>query len=284
MKTIFKSLLLGVALLPTLALAEEAQSNWKLDMREISISYSNTTVGNPREYKDSPISAYSADSQYNIVGKLDMFLNRSDEKSLWSNNLMLNYGKLKIKPVDEPNETSESADKIWLSTDYALKLWKYLEADIGPFAQLAFQTEFTANQDSPRYKAFSGREGLKLFEGTYVKDLYAAIMQEYDFTYSANKTLKYGWEIGLRAEYPIREGVKLSGTAKYTDYVHYSEFVPTDLKYDLDITAKMEVDLTKTMAFAPYISYRRGQARGTDKVGTNLMVGLQLKYADLFNL
>ena len=38
MKTIFKSLLLGVALLPTLALAEEAQSNWKLDMREISIS------------------------------------------------------------------------------------------------------------------------------------------------------------------------------------------------------------------------------------------------------
>ena len=96
--------------------------------------------------------------------------------------------------------------------------------------------------------------------------------------------MKHGWEIGLRAEYPIREGVKLSGSAKYTDYVHFSEFVPTDLRYDLDLTAKMEVALTDTLAFAPYVSYRRGQARGTDKVGTNLMVGLQLKYADLFDL
>ena len=57
-----------------------------------------------------------------------------------------------------------------------------------------------------------------------------------------------------------------------------------DLKYDLDLTAKMEVSLTDTLAFAPYVSYRRGQARGTDKVGTNLMIGLQLKFADLFNL
>ncbi|MBE6445835.1 MAG: DUF3078 domain-containing protein [Alphaproteobacteria bacterium] len=284
MKTLFKSLLLGVAFVPALALAEETAPTWQLDVREISLSYSNTTVGNAREYSDSPISAYSADSQYNIVGKLDAFLNRSDEKSFWSNNLMLNYGKLKIKPVDEEEETSESADKIWLSTDYALKLWKYKDADIGPFAQLAFQTEFTANQDSPRYKAFSGREGLKLFEGKFVKDLYLAAMQEYDFTYSDKKTMKHGWEIGLRAEYPIREGVKLSGSAKYTDYVHFSEFVPTDLRYDLDLTAKMEVALTDTLAFAPYVSYRRGQARGTDKVGTNLMVGLQLKYADLFDL
>ena len=144
-------------------LAESTDAKWTFDVRELSLSYSNTTVSNSREYKNSPVSAYSTDSQYNIVGKLDAFLNRSTDSGLWQNNLMLNYGKLKIKPVDEPAESSESADKIWVSTDYNQKMWRYWNADIGPFVQAAFQTEFTANQDSPRYKVISGREGLKMF-------------------------------------------------------------------------------------------------------------------------
>ena len=278
--------LLSVAILLAVlpALAEETDPKWTFDVKELSLSYSNTTVGNAREYKDSPVSAYSADSQYNIIGKLDAFLNRSSEDSLWQNNLILNYGKLKIKPAGEEAESSESVDKIWLSTDYNRKVWRYWDADIGPFIQAAFQTEFTANQDSPRYKVLSAREGLKMFEGTYIKELYGALVEEYDFTYSHDKNTKFAWEVGLKAEYPIREGVKLTGTAKYTDYFHYSRYVPTDLRYDLDLTAKMEVSLTDTLAFAPYVSYRRGQARGTNKVGSNFMVGLQLKYADLFNL
>lgn len=266
------------------ALAEEGDAKWTFEVRELSLSYSNTTVGNAREYRDSPVSAYSADSQYNIVGKLDTFFNRSTDNGLWQNNLMLNYGKLKIKPVDKESESSESADKIWLSTDYNQKIWRYWDADVGPFIQGAFQTEFTANQDSPRYKVLSAREGLKMFEGKYLKELYGAFVEEYDFTYSNDKNTKWAWEVGARAEYPIREGVKLSGTARYTDYFSYSKYVSTDLRYDLDLTAKMEVSLTDTLAFAPYVSYRRGQARGTDKAGSNLMVGLQLKFSDLFNL
>ena len=264
--------------------AEPAEAQWTFDVRELSLSYSNTTVGNSREYKNSPVSAYSADSQYSIAGKLDTFLNRSTDNGLWQNNLMLNYGKLKIKPVDEPAESSESADKIWFSSDYNQKMWRYWNADVGPFVQAAFQTEFTANQDSPRYKVLSGREGLKMFEGKYIKELYAALVEEYDFTYSKNKNTKWAWEIGGRAEYPIREGVKLTATARYTDYFSYSEYVGTDLQYDLDLTAKMEVSLTDTLAFAPYVSYRQGKARETDKTGSNLMIGLSLKYADLFNL
>ena len=280
----YKILPLVVLLSALPLLAEEAGPKWTFDVKELSLSYSNTTVGNSREYKDSPVSAYSADSQYNIIGKLDAFLNRSSEDSLWQNNLMMNYGKLKIKPAGEEAESSESVDKIWLSSDYNRKVWRYWDADVGPFVQAAFQTEFTANQDSPRYKVLSAREGLKMFEGKYIKELYAALVEEYDFTYSHDKNTKLAWEVGAKAEYPIREGVKLTGTARYTDYFSYSKYVPTDLKYDLDLTAKMEVSLTDTLAFAPYVSYRRGQARGTDKVGSNFMIGLQLKYADLFNL
>ena len=266
------------------ALAEDADSKWTLNLREVSLSYSNTTVGNAREYRDSPISQFSMDSQYNIVGKFDALLDNEQDIGLWRTNLLLNYGKVKIKPVDEPADTTESADKIWLSTEYAFKMWNMYDTDIGPFGQIAFQTEFTANQDAPRYKVLSGREGIKAFEGEYVKELYIAAVQEYDFTYSDNRNEKFAWEVGGRFEYPFREGVKFTATARYTDYFHYSRYVATDLKYDLDLTAKMEVAMTDTISLAPYVSYRRGEARGARKAGDNFVVGLSLKYADLFNL
>lgn len=276
-------LLLCSAALP--AFAEDAAGNQLiLNLREISLSYSNTSVGNAREYRNSPIAQYSMDSQYNIVGKFDALLDSTNDEGLWRTNLMLNYGKVKIKPIDGPNETTESADKIWLSTEYAFKTWQVSDVDVGPFGQVAFQTEFTANQDSPRYKVLSAREGVKAYEGMYLKELYGALVEEYDFTYSSDRNVKLAWEIGTRLEYPIREGVKLTGTGRYTDYFYYSRYVGTDLTYDMELTGKFEVDLTDTIAFAPYVSYRRGKARGASKAGDNFMIGLSLKYADLFHL
>lgn len=267
------------------AFAEDIDGNQLiLNLRELSLSYSNTSVGNAREYRDSPISQYSMDSQYNIVGKLDALLDSTNDTGMWRTNLLLNYGKVKIKPVDGPNETTESADKIWLSTEYAFKTWQVSDVDVGPFGQVAFQTEFTANQDAPRYKVLSAREGVKAFEGAYVKELYGALVEELDFTYSDDRNAKLAWEIGTRLEYPIREGVKLTGTGRYTDYFYFSKHVDTDLTYDMELTGKFEVDLTDTIAFAPYVSYRRGKSRAASKAGDNFMIGLQLKYADLFHL
>ena len=267
------------------ALAADADGNqWTFNVRELSLNYSNTSVGNAREYQDSPIAQFSMDSQYNIIGKLDTLLDYTNDIGMWRTNLLLNYGKVKIKPVDGPADTTESADKIWLSTEYAFKTWQVSDFDVGPFGQVAFQTEFTKNQDSPRYKVISAREGIKAFEGEYVKELYGALVEEYDFTYSHDRNTKLAWEIGTRLEYPLREGVKLTGTARYTDYFSYSKYVGTDLTYDLDLTGKFEVNLTDTLAFAPYVSYRRGKARAASKAGDNFMIGLSLKYADLFNL
>ncbi len=282
MKKILMLLLCGITL-P--AFAEDAEGNqWILNLREISLNYSNTSVGNAKEYRNSPISQFSMDSQYNIVGKFDGLLDYTNSEGLWRTNLLLNYGKVKIKPVDGPSETTESADKIWLSTEYAFKTWQVSDFDVGPFGQVAYQTEFTASQGSPRYKVISAREGIKAFEGTYVKELYGALVEEYDFTYSNARNTKMAWEIGTRLEYPFREGVKFTGTGRYTDYFYYSKYVGTDLEYDLDLTAKMEVDLTETIAFAPYVSYRRGKARGAHRAGDNFTIGLSLKYADLFHL
>jgi hypothetical protein len=195
----------------------------------------------------------------------------------------MEYGKTKLKPVDEPADTNETADQILLTSEYTHKLWKAYNLDFGPMASVGYQTEFTENQDAPTTKIARGKAGIKIFNGDIIKDLYLAGVYEYDLTY-AEHVSKSALELGWRIEYDVREGVRFSTDGYYRDYLSFSKYVGEDLTYDLKATARMDVNLTKTLTFGPYVSYRVGKSRQADVTGSNFMIGLSLGYRDLFNI
>lgn len=256
---------------------------WRANLDKASLEISSTNVKNAKEYKDSPNSSLSSDSETVTKGVLDFYLDYNQANYLWSNNLFAEYGKTKIKPVEGPDVTSENADKILLSSDYARKVWRYLEADVGPFVRGEYQTEFEKNDDAPRTKIARGLTGIKMFEGKYIKDMYAAAFGEYDFTYSKNVT-KYGYELGLRAEYPLREGIKFDVDTYFRDYLGYSSYNAKDFKYEWNIKARMMVDIYKNFAFGPYIQYLQAKDRGSHKYGSSTIIGVAVDYSGLWNL
>ncbi len=256
---------------------------WRVNLNKASLEISSTEVKNAKEYKDSPNSNLSSDSETVTKGVLDLFIDYNQEKYLWSNNLFAEYGKTKIKPVEGPDVTSENADKILLSTDYARKVWRYWDADVGPFVRAEYQTEFEKNEDAPRTKIARGLTGIKMFEGKYIKDMYAAAFGEYDFTYSKNVS-KYGYELGLRGEYPLREGIKFDVDTYFRDYLGYSSYNAKDFKYEWNIQARMMVDIYKNFAFGPYIQYLQAKDRGSHKYGSSTIIGVTADYSGLWNL
>ncbi len=262
---------------------EESPSVWKANFRRVALEMSSTQVSNAEQYQDSPSSKLSADSQTVFKGVFDFSLENERPDGQWNNSLFMEYGKTKLKEADGTKTTNENADKILLSTDYARKMWRYEDADVGPFVNLGYQTEFTANNDSPRTQIIRGKGGIKLFNGVYIKELYAAIVEELDLTYSKSDT-KTAYEIGLRSEYPLREGVKFQLDAYFRDYVLYSRYVGTDFKYELDITGRMDVKITDTLSLAPYINYYQAQDRQTPVKGSNFMIGVALSFSNLFDL
>ena len=231
-------------------------------------------------------SQLSADSKTMIKGVFDFVLEYEQPNWQWNNSLFMEYGRTKLKPVGEEDTTNEDADKILLTSDYNCKLWKleFQNADAGPFASVAYQTEFTRNNDAPRMKVVRGKTGLKLFNGEYIKELYAAAVGEYDFTYSGDEVRKGAYEIGIRAERPISDQVKFQLEGYFRNYVSYSKYVATDLKYELSVTGRMDVKIYQKFSLAPYVSYFQGKARGVDKEGSNFLIGLSFAYSDLFNL
>ena len=170
-----------------------------------------------------------------------------------------------------------------LTSDYNRKMWRYADADVGPFGSLGYQTEFTANNDAPRQKILRGKGGIKLFNGEKVKELYAALVEELDMTYS-REDMKTAWEVGGRAEYPLREGVKFQFEGYFRDYFVYSRYVGTDFRYELNFTSRMDVKLNDGFSLAPYVSYIQAQSRESKLKGSNTMIGIALSFSGTFDL
>jgi len=126
-------------------------------------------------------------------------------------------------------------------------------------------------------------QGIKLFNGKFVKELYGAAVEEWDLTYS-DDIKKIAYEIGLKAEYPLREGVKFQLESYFRDYVHFSRYEATDFDYEFNITGRMDVKMIDCISLAPYMTYFEAKARGADKKGSNFLVGLSLAYSKLFDL
>mgnify|MGYP005801040133 FL=1 len=265
------------------AAAEEAAGSLRANFKRVAVEFSSTNVSNAEEYQNSPVSALSADSETVMKGLLDFVLEYNQPNYQWNNSVYLEYGKTTLKPHDKPKSSSENADEILITSDYNRKMWRYQNADVGPFASLAYQTEFTANDDAPRNKTLRAKAGIKLFNGKYVKSLYAAAVGEFDMTYSPEDT-KSAYEVGLTFEYPVREGVKFHVNGYFRDYLTYSRYVGTDFKYDLNIDSRMDVKISDHLSLAPVVNYRRAMAREASSAGSNLMIGVSLGYSGSFDL
>ena len=59
---------------------------------------------------------------------------------------------------------------------------------MGPYANLAYQTEFTTDSNAKRQKIARSFQGLKLINGAKnITDFHLAMVEEVDFTYNDSK-------------------------------------------------------------------------------------------------
>lgn len=286
-KKFLPAILLFSAFIASPVFAENKNlSDLRANFRRIALEMASTEVKNAKYYTDNPNSQLSADSQTMIKGVFDFVLEYEQPDWQWNNSLFAEYGRTKIRPVDDDTTTNEDADQILFTTDYNRKIWFFEadNADIGPFVSAAYQTEFKANKPAPLQKIVRGKGGIKVFNGDIIKELYAAAVGEYDMTYSDDRNTKAAYEIGWRSEFVNSDQVKFQLEGYYRDYLTYSEYVGTDLKYELSVIGRMDVKIRNQFSLAPYVQYFQGEAREVGKTGSNFMIGLSFAYSELFNL
>ena len=266
--------------------AQDGKKGWQVELKKIAFDFTSTEVKNAKEYNEFSDARLSADSQTAVRGALDFISDYHAQHYLWTNELTANYGRTKIRPVEGQTLTNENADKILLTTGYTQRLWKVQDVlggfEAGPFFNLGYETEFTKPDNSPRKKILRGTAGVKLFEGRYIKSLFAAVVGERDFTYNPGAS-KLAWEAGFKIEQPVREGVTAKYSVLFRDYLSSSEKRDTDLDYEFSADARLEVSLYKNLYLAPFVSYYTAQAKYFGPRGENVYIGVSLSFSHLFS-
>lgn len=266
--------------------AQDGKKGWQVELKKIAFDFTSTEVKNAKEYNGFSDARLSADSQTAVRGALDFISDYHAEHYLWTNELTADYGRTKIRPVEGQTLTNENADKILLTTGYTQRLWKVQDVlggfEAGPFFNLGYETEFTKPDNSPRKKILRGTAGVKLFEGRYIKSLFAAVVGERDFTYNPGAS-KLAWEAGFKIEQPVREGVTAKYSVLFRDYLSSSEKRDTDLDYEVSADARLEVSLYKNLYLAPFVSYYTAQAKYFGPRGENVYIGVSLSFSHLFS-
>jgi hypothetical protein len=261
------------------------KEGWELNLKKISLNLTTTQVKNSKTYKDFSDSRLSADNQTMVQGYFDFTANYYRPMYLWSNDFLAQYGKTTVKPEQGQETSTENVDQMLFTTDISYRLWhidKFSGGfDLGPFANTAYETELTSNSDSPRKKTLRHRAGAKAFEGLYLKSFYLAGVAEEDFTYP-RVSYNLAWESGLKIEHQIREGVKGQYSLTFRDYLNSSEKRPTDLDYQLEADARMDVLVFKNFALAPFINYYIVRGKYVSGLGRNLNIGISFSFSRLF--
>lgn len=273
-----------MCMVPTVGFALDTPHETKFDLniRRIGVDWTQTSIGHPEEYADSPVSAFTASDQSSFVGVFDTALEYGFDRFRWDNSLFMTYGKTTLKPYDAPKTTDEKADKILFTSDLSYAVWDWENVKLGPIVRAEYESEFVGNPHIR--KIIRPSAGIALFDHKIFKTLYTTAVYENDFTDTDNPVSKLALEAGWRAEYEIREGVKFNSDGYYREYLDYSRYVATDFRRDLSVNARLDTNLWGDFTFGPYVNYRRALARGAEHYGSNTTVGLSFNYINKFNL
>ncbi|WP_428075981.1 hypothetical protein [Candidatus Avelusimicrobium luingense] len=283
-----KKVILAVlcALCTTAALAQDAKRGWQVEIKKLAFDLTSTEVQNAQDYQGFSDARLTSDSQTAVRGSWDSIADYHAEHFLWNNELTMDYGRTKIRPVNGETLTNENADKILFTTGYTQRLWHVDDFlggfEAGPFANIGYETEFTKPDNAPRTRILRAMAGAKLFEGKYLKSLYAAIVGERDFTYEPYAS-KLAWETGFKLELPVREGVIFKWDAMYRDYLDTTETHPTDLDWEFETNARLDVQVYKNLYVAPFVSYYTAQGKYIGPRGENVYIGVSVSFSHIFH-
>lgn len=256
------------------------------NFKRVGLDLGTSKVSNYREYEGSPNTEINQNTQGVLKGVFEFAFEYEQPKYRWDNSVYAEYGKSKIHGNPGKKSHVENADKLLFASDYTYKIWHLDQnnADIGPFANVAYQTEFTADSNAKRKSLVRAQQGLKLINGTHgITDFHLVMVEEWDMTYKKDDT-KTAWQIGGTYKYPFADKYRFEFETYYRDYLSYSRYEATDFKHEWSAIAKLNIKVHDKFFVEPYVSYFRAEDRKNDKAGSNVMFGVAVAYSEIFDM
>lgn len=255
---------------------------WLIDISRISINFSSTTIRNQEDYEQFANSRLSGDSQLIMQGFGYMLADYYAQRFVFFNSLLAEYGETMVVLAPRIHLRNKTLDRILLSTGYTQRVWNLGGlggGEVGPYAQLSLQSEFTPSLELPyRKKIFRFAVGARLFDGSYIENLKLNLFGEEDFSDSQNPIESMGLESGLSLKHTLREGVQFRSMINYRYYLLNNYPNTRNPEQELECSLHLDTTLWGDFTISPFISFYLLQGRYITSTASNLFIGISLGY------
>lgn len=267
---------------------KEQKIGWQVDLKQISLNFSSTTLQNQDLYAISADTRLQGDSQIVAQGILNLNADYYTQSFVLFNSLLAEYGRTVIFPQNSRTIDNKTLDRILLSSDYTQRLWEINEAfgipkwhfEFGPYSKISYQTEFVPSSELGRRQIVRINAGLKLFSGIVLKDLMLTAFGEKDFNPNI-ATQSFGYEVGLSIDKRFKNSTNFAFMLNFRDYLHNTTLSEYNPKYYLEAEVRYSLNLYKKLKIAPFAKLYALQGKNMRTSGNNIMVGVVFSYAQM---
>ncbi len=264
------------------------QPQWRLNLRNLALHLSNTSVNNNSNFSGVSDSKANASDQTVVQGSGRLYSELYKDRLRVDTGVSADYYRTTVWPAAGAKVVTENMDQLLFESEFRYSIWDYKgllgAAVLGPFVNAAYDTEFSRNPGLPRRKVVRTKAGMKLFEGAILQELYTAAIMERTYTYSPARD-KYALEAGFRLSMLIPgTSLTFSADGSYRNFSRTRFDTVSDLKQRLEINTKFSTRFYGDVMISPFLNYYAATGTVFKGTATNLMTGVSFEFSRLFKL
>lgn len=259
---------------------------WRLNLRELSLEFASTQVEGTRGFSQVRDARVQAINQLYTAAAARLFSELYWNRWRWDTGFTGNYGRITLRPPGSPPIVNTTKDQLIVETEARHRTWSMskesLRPSVGPFLNIAYDTEFVKPENRPKREFVRYKSGLKLFDGSWLKEFYAGGLAESDYS-AGSPGSRFGYASGLALEKTIPgTPVHVKAEASYAEFARSSRDTAADLKRRLDINVRLNVPLMRDLRLSPFVSYYLFEGAKVRATGYNILFGVSLDYSRLW--
>lgn len=259
---------------------------WRLDLRELSAYFANTQLNNEGPFSQVRDARIQSVNQVYGLGSAKVFSELYVEKWRWDVGVSAKYGKVIIKPRGILPIENKTQDQFLAETELRHRSLR-LESggagySLGPFINASYDTEFTENPGLPIRRLIWLKPGVKLFEGTRLRELRVSGVSQTDRSTPREKT-QFGYEVGYEFVSPLpRSKIVFQSKGSYLQFAPHHMDTLSDLRRQLNLSGKLRVPVYDNLQLNPFVDFYLFDSKVLPERGYNILFGVALEFSHLW--
>lgn len=265
----------------------ESKGYWINEIKNLQIEYSQLTTTDVSAFNSVQDSRLKTMDQRYLSSNLSYLATYRKYPFVNEIGLKAQHTKLELLPRDQAPINNTLSDDILLFANigfpvYSVNNYPQFATEMGPFIEVAYNTEFEKDAGLDFKKNLLSFYGWKFLNGSFFRSTSISLMHEKRFTTDSERNL-----LGLNSKIEIQKYL-FEGRANYRSDIEYRYFFDDNSDNNSDLRSRFvwdqyfDLKVFGGLTFGPFLKYFSLTRKTVNESTQQVMVGVSLNFSKMW--